>query len=89
MYGEGAILKSSACIRDLEGDAKRLKSRIDKNIQLIEAIESFAVGDSLYQIDNQEDRKTFFAIYGDLKMRLPGMQNEYDRLLELMEKEAR
>ena len=89
MYGNIGHAVDAKCARDLEGDAKRLKGRIDGNTKLVEAIESFAGGDDLYQIDNQEDRKTFFAIYGDLKMRLPGMEKEYDRLLELMEKEAR
>ena len=88
MYGSQAGLANEKCARDLEGDAKRLKARIDVNMTLTGALEQFAHGDGIYQIEDHADRKTLFAIYGDLKMRQPGMMKEYDRLLELIEKEG-
>ena len=88
MYGSQSGLANTKCARDLEGDAKRLKKRIDVNNALIDALEQFAHDDGIYQIEDHGDRKTLFAIYGDLKMRQPGMAQEYDRLLEMIEKKG-
>ena len=75
-------------VRDLEGYAKRLKVKIETNRTFIGALEQFVHRDGLYQIEDYADRKTLFAIYGDLKMRQPGIEKRYNHLLELMEKEG-
>ena len=84
MYGSQVGIDNAKCVRDLEGDAKRLKKRIDVNNALINALEQFSHDDGIYQIEDHADRKTLFAIYGDLKMRQPGMAQELSRLFEMI-----
>lgn len=88
MYGGNTIgSEPKACRRDLEGEAKRKKQRLDNNGEFILAIEKFANSEELYQIDDGRDRKTLFAIYGDLKMRHPALEKDYASILEEIEKE--
>jgi len=76
------------CQRDLEGEAKYLKRKIDVNNNFVEALEKFAASEGFYQVEDHSDRKTLFAIYGDLKMRQPGLDGEYGKLLKLIEEKG-
>ena len=80
--------KMAVCKRDYEADAKRLKASIDNNKEFTQAIKNFVDCNEFHQIEDFKDRKTFFAVYGSLSMKIPSMEKEYDRLLEELEKES-
>jgi len=75
------------CRRDLEAEAKRLKEKINSFSWLFAGMGDFWCKGHLCWLDNYDDKRSFLAIYGALSFELPAMQEQYDRILEEMEKE--
>ncbi len=75
------------CTRDLEQEAKRCKISIDTLTTFVAAMELLVDMDEIYQIDETEDRKTLFAIYGAFKLKIPQKTRRYEQLLKKLEEE--
>ncbi len=89
MYnGNNGGEKLQACRRDYEADAKRMKVRIDNNKSFATAIKNFVDCNEFRQIEDYQDRKTLFAVYGSLSMKIPSMEKDYERLLAEFEKDS-
>ncbi len=86
-YGTDGNVEPSRCKRDLEGDAQRLKKRIDTLSFMRDATENFVKSGYLHWLDEKEHRTALLVVIAGLGMEIPQLQLEYDRVLAEIEKE--
>lgn len=87
IHGYGNQVEVKECKRDLEGDAKRLKRRIDAFSAMKDATETFVREGHLHWFDEREHRSAMLVTIAGLGLELPALQSEYERILDAIEKE--
>lgn len=84
MFDNTEISGGKECRPNYEEAAARLKKRIDADRGFLNAFAVFSLQGSFSSI-RDNDRQPFYAMFGELSLRLPGMDSEYANLLTKIE----
>ena len=87
-YGEAVTKDSIPCKRDYEGEARRLRIKINAMAEIHKSLSSLMTSSLRYEVfDSKDEQLPFLALIGGLSISIPRLENEYESLLKSMESE--